>query len=425
MAAGSRFEIRLYDAGTHSVRSAVVVADDIDAARAEVAGAHRDAVILSAQPWQDEGGWRAAGGATAAISRWMSRWRAGPQFEVAWWCHELRTLLLAGMTVVEAIETMRASSGSAAAGAAERLRLEVQQRILVALQQGQALSQALSPADGFPPVLVAGVRAGERSGALVDALDEYLRYEEMLGRLRRQVVSASIYPLLVVGLGLLISGFLLLFVVPRFSKMYADLRGTTSVSTRILIALSKTLSEHPLFVAAAIAVVLAAVVEAWRRGWGARALSWLIEHVDWLQRRAEEFRRAKLYHSLALMFRGGYTVDDALAQCRALSLGGGMDRRVDQARAALMRGQPVATAFQDAGLADIVGMRLLRVGERSGNFDRVLQTVADRHALNFSTFVERATKIVEPALLLLVATIVGGIVILMYMPIFDIAGSIR
>lgn len=423
MPAGSRFEVRLYDAGTHSVRSAVVVADDIDAACAEVASVQRDAVILSAQPWQAQGGWRAAGGATAAISRWMTRWRAGPRFEVAWWCRELRTLLLAGMTVVEAIETMQASSGSA--GATERLRVDVQQRILVALQQGQALSQALSPADGFPPVLVAGVRAGERSGALVDALDEYLRYEEMLGRLRRQVVSASIYPLLVVGLGLLISGFLLLFVVPRFSKMYADLRGTTSMSTRILIALSKTLSEHPLLVAAAVAVVLAAAVEAWRRGWGARALSWLIEHVDWLQRRAEEFRRAKLYHSLALMFRGGYTVDDALDQCRALALGGDMDRRVDQARAALMRGQQVAAAFQDAGLADIVGVRLLRVGERSGNFDRVLQTVADRHALNFSTFIERATKIVEPALLLLVATIVGGIVILMYMPIFELAGNIK
>jgi general secretion pathway protein F len=68
---------------------------------------------------------------------------------------------------------------------------------------------------------------------------------------------------------------------------------------------------------------------------------------------------------------------------------------------------------------------LLLVGERTGNFETVLQAIADRHAAKFTTFVERVTKIVEPVLLLVVALIVGSIVVLMYMPVFDIASSIR
>jgi len=128
---------------------------------------------------------------------------------------------------------------------------------------------------------------------------------------------------------------------------------------------------------------------------------------------------------MALMFRGGYAFDEALGQCLDLGLGERIRHGVTQAQAALARGQRVSTALGDAGLTDTVSLRLLAVGERTGNFDKVLQTIAQRHAGNFSTFVERATRIVEPVLLLSVALFVGGIVVMMYMPVFDIASSIR
>jgi general secretion pathway protein F len=79
----------------------------------------------------------------------------------------------------------------------------------------------------------------------------------------------------------------------------------------------------------------------------------------------------------------------------------------------------------ETGLVDRAGERLLAVGERSGQFDRVLQTLAEQHADAFATFVQRATRLVEPLLLLVVAVMVGGIVIMMYMPIFDIANGLH
>jgi general secretion pathway protein F len=91
----------------------------------------------------------------------------------------------------------------------------------------------------------------------------------------------------------------------------------------------------------------------------------------------------------------------------------------------MARGRAVSQAFAAARLTEPVSERLLAVGERSGSFEAVLQTVAARHAQSFSTFVERATRVVEPLLLLVVALVVGGIVVMMYMPIFDIANGIR
>jgi general secretion pathway protein F len=274
-------------------------------------------------------------------------------------------------------------------------------------------------------VLVAGVKASERTSSLVEALDDYLRYDEMLERLRKQVVSAAIYPAVVVSLGAVITLFLLLYVIPRFSSMYADLHGPVSWTTRVLVGVSGALNAHAGLVALAFAALAAIAVAAWHSGAIGRTAAAAAEGIAPLQRRIDEFRLAKLYHSLALMFRGGYALDDALAQCAALGLGDRLRAGVQAAQGALSHGRRVSDAFGEAGLTDTVSQRLLAVGERTGNFDRVLQTIAERHSARFTTFIEHATRIVEPLLLLFVALVVGGIVVMMYMPVFDIASSIH
>jgi general secretion pathway protein F len=293
------------------------------------------------------------------------------------------------------------------------------------LREGQALSKAMRSVGAFPEVLVAGVTASERTSTLTSALEEFLRYDEMLQRLKRQAVSAAIYPAVVITLGLLISLFLLLYVIPRFSRMYADLHGAMSVPTQLLLLLSQGMQRWWPFVVAGL--VIAVLVLAWaaRTGVLRHLLSRAVQVIGPLERQWDHYRRAKLYQSLALMFKGGYTLDEALGVCTGLDLGARMVRGIAAARAELARGRAVALAFTQGELSDAVSERLLAVGERTGGFDAVLQTIADRHAVAFTTFVERATRIVEPLLLLIVALVVGGIVVMMYMPIFDIASGIR
>lgn len=340
------------------------------------------------------------------------------RFEVAWWCRELSTLLKAGMTVVEAIETLDAQSRGSS-------REAVHSKLLKLLREGQALSRAMRGTGAFPDVLVASVKASERTSTLSGALEDYLRYDEMLEGLRRKAVSAAIYPAVVVTFGALIALFLLLYVIPRFSRMYMDFHGAVSVPTQVLLLISRTLHDRLPVVVAGLVVLGALAGWAWRSGFVLTAALSLIDGIGPLQRQWEHFRRAKLYQSLALMFRGGYTLDEALSVCEDMGLGRQTGQGILHAREELARGKPVAAAFESAGLTDVVSQRLLAVGERSGGFDVVLQTIADRHASSFATFVERSTRIIEPLLLLLVALVVGGIVVMMYMPIFDIANGVR
>lgn len=339
-------------------------------------------------------------------------------FDVAWWCRELRTLLKAGMTAVEAVETLHAQSIGTD-------REAVHAKLLRALGQGQALSRAMQSVGTFPDVLVASVAASERTSTLVTALDDYLRYDEMLQRLRRQATSAAIYPAVVIGLGALIAVFLLLYVVPKFSRMYGDSVAHLSGGTQAILWFSAFVREWMPAVLAALAGGVAAAVLAWRSGWWAALAARVTDEVGPLRRQIDQYRLAKLYQSLALMFRGGYTLDEAMQVCEGLRLGARIGSGLALARREISRGRAVSTALSAGGLTDTVGQRLLAVGERTGGFDAVLQTIADRHAQAFATFVERATRLVEPVLLLGVALMVGGIVVMMYMPIFDIANTIR
>ncbi|MET0383533.1 MAG: type II secretion system F family protein [Burkholderiaceae bacterium] len=339
------------------------------------------------------------------------------RLDVAWWCRELRTLAQAGMTVVEALETVNAQPLGPA-------RARVNSALVAKLHEGKGLSAAMHEVGGFPAVLIASIRAGERTSSLVEALDDYLRYHDLLHKLRKQVVSAAIYPAVVVGLGMAVSLVLLLFVVPRFSAMYRDLRGDAGTATKLLVALSQALENHGLLIAGALAGLVALVGIAWRQGRIQQVVGLAASRIEPLQRRLDDYRKAKLFQSMALMFRGGYPLDEALAQCAQLGLGPRLEPGIAHARAALARGVRVSEALGGGGLTDEVAARLLAVGERSGNFDRVLATIAERHSGEFATFVERATRIAEPLLLLVVALVVGGIVVMMYMPVFDIASSL-
>ncbi len=339
------------------------------------------------------------------------------RFDVAAWSRELATLLRAGMTAVEAIETLQLQT--------DRPGAATQARLLAALHQGQPLSEAMRSAGGFPQVLVASVIASERTSRLADALEDYLRYDSQLRALRRQAFSAAVYPTVVVAVGLLISLFLLTFVMPRFARMYASFRGEVSPVTQLMLWLSGVLTHSLPIVIGVVVVVAIGLRVAYRQGWLTRAAARIVAVIPPLNRARGHFVRAKLFQALMLTLRGGYPLVEALRVCETLRLGGGLDPLLAGARVAVEHGTSASRAMAGQGLVDNVGERLLRVGERSGQFEQVLQTLADRHAEAFATFVQRATRLVEPLLLLIVAVMVGGIVIMMYMPVFDIANGLH
>lgn len=356
-------------------------------------------------------------GAVLSVSRAWQLGGTDNPFDVSWWCKELNTLLRSGMTVVEALDVLGDSSNEAS-------RRVVLQDLLRQVEAGLPLSRAMVAVGVFPAILVAGVLASERASTLQEALQNYLAHQQLIDRLKRRAVSASIYPALVLTLGVTIVAFLLLYVVPRFSQMYVGTAVGLSPATQFVLTISAWLRDQWWLAASAICFIALSVALAWHEGHLRRLLSWFVAQTPLLRVQRDHFRLAKLYQSLTMMIRGGYTFVESLEVCKGLDLGDSFKRAITRAETLVQQGRGVAHSMAAAKLADLPGERMLAAGECSGNFDHALEIVAERHALAFETFLERATRVVEPLLLLLVAVGVGAVVVLMYMPIFDLASGI-
>jgi general secretion pathway protein F len=356
-------------------------------------------------------------GVVLSVQRTLSLRGTRSRFDVDWWCKELSTLLRSGMTVVEALDVLCRSAG-------EPARQSVLADLLQRVEAGVSLSRAMAEVGAFPAVLVASVSASERASTLQEVLQDYLRHQMLIDRLKRRAVSAAVYPALVMTLGFAVVAFLLLYVVPRFSQIYVDSTAKISDATSFVLTVSSLIREHWWFAAFALLAFALGSLAAWQLGLHVRVLSWIVERALPLRRQHDHFRLAKVYQSLMMMYRGGYTYVEALEVCKSLDIGPRFDDAVLHAITLVQQGRGVSNSMAAVGLADLPDARMLAAGERSGNFDHALQIVAERHALAFETFLERATRIVEPMLLLIVAVGVGSVVVLMYMPVFDLASSV-
>lgn len=333
----------------------------------------------------------------------------------ALFCRELRTLIQAGMTVVEAADTLSA-----------REQLERQENSLAAtllhkLQQGISLSAAMAELPGAPAVLIAAVRAGERTSNLAEALDDYLRFDTLVSQLRKKVVSAAIYPALVSLIGLSISVFLLLVVMPNFASMYENLRSNSADTFTLTIELSRFMGENRLLVMGGLTSIAIGLGIWISSGLAKRHLTSWAFAIPWLRTRIEDFQLAMMYQALSLLLKGGYPMTAAMQVAGQSALSPQLSTQLSRAHAAIEQGGLVSQALASEQLCDEVGRRLMAAAERNGNFYMATQVVSRLHGERFELFVERVTRIVEPLLLLTVALVVGGIVVMMYLPVFDMA----
>lgn len=339
------------------------------------------------------------------------------RFSLILFTKELLTLLQAGLSLTEALGALQAKD--------EQERSGVRSSLLRALAEGLPLSSALALfPQHFPQLFVASVRASERTGNLQEAFERYIEYGEQIEEFRKSVTSALVYPAVVALVGLSVIVFLLLYVLPRFNTIYASYSGELGWASSALLVLSAFLLEYR----AALAVVSAALVSALivilrndenRRHWMAK-----IEEMPLLRSRLSLWEITQLYRALAMLLKAGIPILKALSMASG-ALGVSSKARLDIATRHVSEGTPVSEAFSQAKLVTPVAIRMLLVGERSGELGTMLDKAADFHEKDMELWLKRFTKLFEPLLMLFIGLVVGAIVVLMYMPVFELATALQ
>ena len=331
---------------------------------------------------------------------------------------ELVALLDAGLSLVESIETL----GEKEASPAVRRTLD---QVLVRLREGQTLGAALAEhPHSFPTLYVATVRAAERTGALREALTRYVAYQQQVDVLRKSLINASIYPAVLCVAGLLVVAFLMGYVVPRFSSIYEDLGSELPFASRMLMRWGQFLDAHGYAVALGAIGMVAGIVYAFTRPAVRAAIGARIARIPALGSRLHIYQLARLYRTVGMLQRGGTPMVTAMRMSAGL-LSANLRAAFANATQAVREGRSMGDAMEQYGLTTPVAARMLRVGERSGNMGEMMERIAAFYDEELSRWVNLATRLIEPVLMSLIGIIIGVIVVLMYFPIFELAGSIK
>ena len=342
----------------------------------------------------------------------------GKRFPATLFSMELLSLLEAGLNLVEALQTLAEKDASGE-------RREVLRGILAAIHRGEPFSKALG---GFPqhfsPLYVATIKAAERTGNVPEALGRYIAYQEELERVRKKIVSASIYPAVLMAVGVLVIGFLMLYVVPRFAKVYEDMAGTLPFFSRLLLGFGNFVGNNAAVLAFSFIGLALAAAWAFSR---AEVRAWLntrLWRLPALGSRMKTYQLARLYRTAGMLLKAGMPAVRALDMVGEL-LAAHLRPSLGQAKKLIEQGQPMSAAFGAAGLATPVAARMMAVGERGGDMGHMLTQIARFHEDEVARSIEWFTRAFEPALMAVLGTAVGLVVVLMYMPIFELAGSIH
>jgi general secretion pathway protein F len=340
------------------------------------------------------------------------------QMDIASLSYELSSLMSAGLSVMDSLRTLARKERHAG-------RRAVLMDVVAGVDEGLPLSAALARHAGrFPPLLVATVSASEQTGDLGIALRRYADHQQSVKALRDKVVGAAIYPLLLLAVGFVVVLFLLGVVVPKFAVLIESSHAQLPWTSQLMMSWGRLVAAHVGLVATGGLLLLIAVIAGARQVLRTGARARWIESTPFVGATIRQFRHAQLYRTTGMLVQGGIPAPRAFGLSTSL-LGDADQERLRKAIVLLREGRSVSGALDDAGLADPVAASMLTVAERTGALPEILERIAQFHESGLQRSVELTSRLFEPILMVGIGLVVGAIIVMMYLPIFDLASSLQ
>ncbi|MDP3670124.1 MAG: type II secretion system F family protein [Telluria sp.] len=354
--------------------------------------------------------------ALAPLPRRALRRRGAAALALVLFSQELLALLTAGLGIVEALEALLEKEASPPVRSALA-------RLLAGLREGKRFSSVLGEQpELFPALYIGIVRAAEGTSDLPRSLARFIDYQQRLDAVRSKLVSAAIYPAILLLVGGGVSLFLIAYVVPRFAEVYQGAGRNLPWMSQLLLGWGQFASGHAGAVLAGLGALAALAVLGLRRLARSGALGRMARRLPGIGERLRIYELSRLYLTLGMLSEGGIPIVHAIGTVQAL-VSPARARALAAARARVEAGAPLSDAFEANGLTTPISLRMLRVGERTGDMGPMLTQSAAFYDGEISRWIERFTRTFEPLLMAAIGLVVGAIVVLLYMPIFDLAGD--
>ncbi len=332
---------------------------------------------------------------------------------------ELLVLIRAGLPIVQTLDILM-----------ERTPLESFREALsdvkAEVRGGKALSDSMSRHPRFFSELYCNsLRSGERTGNLAEVLDRFIKYQRRILAVKRKVVSALTYPILLMGATVALLLFLLTYVVPTFSDIYSDSRAQLPAATVVLMNTTRFMKSYILLFIAIFVVIILAFRTWYRTDRGRERFDGYLLRLPLAGRLIKSYFISTMSRTLATILSGGIPMLQALEMVAKSVTNRVLTMKLLFVQERVRQGSSLAHALEEAGIMPPMTIRMIEVGEATGALETMLDDISVFYEDEVDVRLQRMTTLIEPLVMLFMGVVVGGIVIIMYLPIFQLAGTVQ
>ncbi|PKN72757.1 MAG: type II secretion system F family protein [Candidatus Cloacimonetes bacterium HGW-Cloacimonetes-3] len=331
---------------------------------------------------------------------------------------QLSTMFSAGLTIEKAITDLEREEK-------QKKFAKVLRKLSEDIRKGFSLSEAMEQHPGvFNPLYVALVKAGEVSGTLHTVLDELSDYLEKIEDTRRKVTSAMAYPVFMVIFLVGVVWVMFYYIIPMFAAVYADFDAELPIPTVIAINTSKFIVNN------AFSTVLLAIVAAfglfllYLTDRGRFVIDSMKLKIPVIGAVINNSIMSKFSRTFSILMAAGVPIMDTMELTENVVQNAVVEGAVRKARVMVKEGYGVANSFRRTGMFPPTLLQMISTGEETGDMDKLLGKAAQFYEKLVDSVIDRLTSLIEPALIVMMAVVVGTIIVVIYLPIFDLGEAI-
>jgi len=333
---------------------------------------------------------------------------------------QLATMIDAGLPLVQCLDILATQTDNPALG-------KVLHNVKSTVEAGATFSEALRRHPKvFDELYVNLIHAGEVGGILDSILNRLSTYIEKSVKLKRQLKSALVYPIVVLMVAIVVVVVMLAKVIPVFENMYKEFRGAKlPAPTQFVIKLSNGFTSNwYLYAGAVVALffIMSAIVRTKR---GRELVDGAILRIPVVGGVLRKIVVARFTRTLGTLLSSGVPILDSLEICAKTSGNKVVENAIMYARAKISEGKDLATPLAESRVFPSMVVQMIGVGEQTGAMDQMLQKIADFYEDEVDVAVAAMTSLIEPIMMVFLGTVVGGLIVAMYLPIFELAGNIQ
>ena len=334
-------------------------------------------------------------------------------------CRYLAVMINAGLPLSEAFEILIQGTSNKAVKA-------VLQDISLSLMKGQPLHVNFAKyPQYFGDIFLAMIKTGEASGSLNEAFEHLAAQYQQANILRKKVISALLYPAIIVLLMIALGILMLTFVLPRLGKVYMRLNLELPLLTRVLLSFSLFLEKNILFILIGAVILLISLVAAAKSKPGRKFFYLVASKTPVLKRILLEYNLVRFTQSLSALLKAGVPIGQSL-EIASKSLAIGDDEKLAKDfTQKVSKGIPLSTTFSEAGIFPPLMTEMVAIGEKTGNLDKLLLDVSTFYQEEVEESLKNFVTLLEPLLMILVGIAVGIIVLAFITPIYTLIGKLQ